>query len=512
MATTPVTVQVNTIGADCGPFTIADNVSGTITSGVSRTTLLSGIVVNADETASQITVSSGGVCTGSNINISISGIICPTPPPPEFSYWTASYYPCDGFCESPGDVTVAFPGGFTPTLYRWFRGPEYIYRITGTATAPYDIYLSDTTQYPSCLDACESTPPPPTYEWYELINCDDSTGAYSQNYTPGTFAIGDRVTNVGGTITYRINSIYSTNPGGIQYGIIGTGYTGCPTTPPVNNCRQNITLNVTDTGYIKYYNCTTATTDYYYIASTGSITLSGCIDYTTIIPGIPLADIAAFTIINTGTACSTPPPSTYYEVQMCTGGTPTGSTYVINATDITPTIGSFYKIYAPSVIGTMDGVNCWYVIGTNTGLDGDGTFGTVYNTCSCSGSSPSLVWQVTNADCGYGVIYDVGINGYYMNTLDGPSTFPLTSTLYGTKNSPAGINYNSSDNAITAHVTTNLPGNGNCATMYLFFNGEYGARYEQSFHGSPFVTISGVYIQTGDQVEVRVNCYQGGCP
>jgi hypothetical protein len=440
MATIPVTVQVNTIGADCGPFTIADNVTGTITSGVSRTTLLSGIVVNADDTASQIIVSSAGVCTGSNININIAGVICPTPPPPEFSYWLAHYYPCDGFCESPGDVTVAFPGDFTPNYTKWYRGPEFIYKVYDVATAPYDIYLSDTTAYASCLAACTVTPPPPTYEWYELINCSDFTGAYSQNYTPGTFAINDRVTNLDRTITYRINSVYTTNPGGIQYSIVGTGLTGCPTAPP---------------------------------------------------------------------------PGSYYEVQLCTEGTPSGSTYILNATDITPSIGSFYKIYAPTVVGTMDGINCWYVIGTNTGSDGDATFGTEYGTCSCSGTPPPppfAQWLVRNADCGYGVIYDVGINGYYMNTLDGPSTFPLTSTLYGFKYSPSGINYNSTDNAITAHVTTNLPGNGNCGTMYLIFNGEYGARYEQSFHSSPFVTISGVYIQTGDQVEVRINCYLGGCP
>jgi hypothetical protein len=439
MATTPVTVQVSTIGTDCGPFTIADNVTGTITTGVSRTTLLSGIVVNADDTATSITVTSTGVCAGANLNFEINGIFCPPPPIPEYSYWLAHYYPCDGFCESPGDVVVAFPGDFTPNYTKWYRGPEFIYKVYDVATAPYDIYLSDTTEYASCLAACEITPPPPTYEWYELIDCSSSAGLYSQAYPPGTFSINDRVINVSETNTYRINNTYITNPGGIQILIVATGYTDCPTTPPPSNCRQNVQLNVTDYGYIKYYNCTTDTTDYQYLSSLGTVTLTNCVDYTTIIPGFPLIDVAAFTIINTGTTCGTTPP---------TPPPPPGPT----------------------------------------------------------------TWLVRNADCGYGVIYDVGINGDYMNTLDGPSTFPLTSTLYGTKSSPGGINYNSTDNAITAHVTTNLPGSGNCGIMYLIFNGEYSARYETTFRTSPFVTISGVYIQDGDQVEVRINCYPGECP
>ena len=441
MATTPVTVQVNTIGIDCGPFTIADNVLGTLNTGVSRTTLLSGIVVNADETADQITVTSSGVCTGATTTFSISGIFCPPPPPPEFSYWLAHYYPCDGFCESPGDVTVAFPGDFVPNYTKWYRGPEYIYRVFDTATAPYDIYLSDTTEYNSCLTACDETPPPPTNEWYELIDCSNSSVIYSQAYPAGTFSINDRVTNVSETNTYRVNNTYITNPGGIQIVIVATGYTACPEVPPPNNCRQSVQLNVTDYGYIKYYNCTTATTEYQYLSSLGTTILTNCVDYTTVIPGFPLLDVAAFTITNNGIACGvTPPPP-------------------------------------PPPPPT-----------------------------------PSVTWQVTNADCGYGVIYDVGINGDYMNTLDGPSTFPLSSTLFGTKSDPTGINYNTTDNSITAHVTTNLAGSGNCGTMYLFFNGEFTPRYETTFLTSPFVTISGVYIQTGDQVEVRINCYPGGCP
>jgi len=91
--------------------------------------------------------------------------------------------------------------------------------------------------------------------------------------------------------------------------------------------------------------------------------------------------------------------STYYEVQMCTSGTPSGATYIMNATDITPSVGSYYKLYAPSVVGTMNGSNCWNVIATSTAApDGNGTFGLTYGSCGCSGSA-TLAWtySVTGA-------------------------------------------------------------------------------------------------------------------
>jgi len=124
----------------------------------------------------------------------------------------------------------------------------------------------------------------------------------------------------------------------------------------------------------------------------------------------------------------------------------------------------------------------------------------------------SVTWTVANNDCGFGVVYDVGINGDWMNSLDGPSTFPLTSTLYGTKLNPSGINWNSSNNQILVHVTTNLPGTGNCGIVYLYYNGNIIPTYSVSFTSTPFITIPDVYIADGDDVEIRVNCYEGPCP
>lgn len=118
-------------------------------------------------------------------------------------------------------------------------------------------------------------------------------------------------------------------------------------------------------------------------------------------------------------------------------------------------------------------------------------------------------WTVRNADCGFGTVNDIGINGSFMGTLSGPSTFPLTSTLYGTKASPNGV-ICGSGNLIQANVTTNLPGTGNCAFMEIIINGVQVAILY--FTSNPFPQISGVVINNGDNVEVRIGCFLGPCP
>ncbi len=135
--------------------------------------------------------------------------------------------------------------------------------------------------------------------------------------------------------------------------------------------------------------------------------------------------------------------------------------------------------------------------------------------CSCvtttttTTTPPSSTWTVSNYDCGFGTLNDVGINGSFMNSLSGPSTFPLTSTLYGMKYNPSGINYGST-NTIQANVTTNLPGTGNCAVARVVVNGT--TTYETYFTSDPFPQVSGVVIPAGATVSAYVQCYPGPCP
>ena len=68
-------------------------------------------------------------------------------------------------------------------------------------------------------------------------------------------------------------------------------------------CVSGVTINVTTRGWIKYQDCF-ANTNYINYSTTGSKVIPGCIDNTTITGGVPYADLATFTITNSGTQCS----------------------------------------------------------------------------------------------------------------------------------------------------------------------------------------------------------------
>lgn len=63
-----------------------------------------------------------------------------------------------------------------------------------------------------------------------------------------------------------------------------------------------ITINVTDTGYIKYTK-SDQTIQYQYVGSTGNYDIPDCADCVTVTAGIPFADIANFTIVDCGNSC-----------------------------------------------------------------------------------------------------------------------------------------------------------------------------------------------------------------
>jgi len=118
----------------------------------------------------------------------------------------------------------------------------------------------------------------------------------------------------------------------------------------------------------------------------------------------------------------------------------------------------------------------------------------------------NTTWTASNYDCGGGVLYDIGINGNFMGSLSGPSTFPLTSTLYGYKTNPNGVKCGQ-NNTIQANVTTNLPGTGNSGYLRVVVNGVEPTPYQVCFTGNPYPQVTGVPINDGDQIWVYVQCY-----
>jgi len=77
--------------------------------------------------------------------------------------------------------------------------------------------------------------------------------------------------------------------------------TPTPTATTSFNGTTGITLNVTDTGYIKYN--TSSGTTYKNVTSTGTYIITDCADCSTVKEGIPFADLAIFTITTCGNPC-----------------------------------------------------------------------------------------------------------------------------------------------------------------------------------------------------------------
>jgi len=85
---------------------------------------------------------------------------------------------------------------------------------------------------------------------------------------------------------------------------------GPPTPTPTPTVYQSgATLNVTDTGWIKYDSQTNGDDYYVFVSTTGTYTITECAICSSITPGFPFADVASFTITNCGTTCSGLPPT-----------------------------------------------------------------------------------------------------------------------------------------------------------------------------------------------------------
>lgn len=96
--------------------------------------------------------------------------------------------------------------------------------------------------------------------------------------------------------------------------------TPTPTPTPTGlACTSGATINVTDTGWLKYTDCEGFDV-YVQYTTTGSKTITDCLQCTTIRDGIPFADLAVFTVTNCGNPCNaiTPTPT-----PTLTGPTPT---------------------------------------------------------------------------------------------------------------------------------------------------------------------------------------------
>jgi len=75
-----------------------------------------------------------------------------------------------------------------------------------------------------------------------------------------------------------------------------------PTPTPSVCCVSGVTLNVTDTGWLKYTLCD-GTVEYKQYTTTGNKVIPECIQQNSVAYGFPFADLAEFTVTGSGTIC-----------------------------------------------------------------------------------------------------------------------------------------------------------------------------------------------------------------
>ena len=225
-------------------------------------------------------------------------------------------------------------------------------------------------------------------------------------------------------------------------------------------------------------------------------------------------DVGVYGTYTSCASCSMtppPPPTSSFYVSKCDD---TAQLTFDFTSSLSMNIGDVFTL--PSAYA-LEG--CWYVSSSYSGatdLDNVSISQSFVDCVTCETPPPppsgSSSWRIANMDCGGGTLNDVGINSNFIGTLPGPSTFPLTSTLYGDVYSPDGILYGSgSTNTIQFNVTTNIAGTGNCAVVRVEINS--GERiYETYFTTNPYPQVTDVVINDLDSVYAYVECYTGACP
>jgi hypothetical protein len=142
-----------------------------------------------------------------------------------------------------GGTGTGYQYSIQPTPGTWYNYPA-TNQLTGLANGTYTVAVRDSagngTNTPGISISCVNPPTTTTTTapttttttlapaWYRTTSCSDGSTVYTNQRTVGTFAINDRLT-FGGAF-FVVQQELTTNPGGVQVSMTGTGLTGCPAT------------------------------------------------------------------------------------------------------------------------------------------------------------------------------------------------------------------------------------------------------------------------------------------
>jgi hypothetical protein len=207
------------------------------------------------------------------------------------------------------------------TTYKFktnFTGQTSVYDTFYYWSIVYDYFVgflggNGVTGYTSSIPYTGNTYIP--YSIYEVTESDyNASGTLYTGDPQSTYFIESTEEAPVGTIYNQKNPVWLINSGQTKATLnVFTGCTDFNTTASSIGVRvlgsatgstnsTGITINVTDTGWIKYTK-SNGDTQYRQITSLGNYDIPDCADCITIIPGFPYADVASFTIVDCGNPC-----------------------------------------------------------------------------------------------------------------------------------------------------------------------------------------------------------------
>lgn len=261
-----VLITLTSAGTDTGPFNLYSNVDNYTTAfetNISKGILVAGYTSTiVPPGTSAIRVKSMGICTNYvDITLVVPSTTTTTTTRASTTTTTTTAVPSPSTTTSTTTTVYVGPSTTTSTSTSTTTTTAYVgpstttttsTSSTSTSTTSTSTSTTTTTAYvgPSTTTTTSTTTTGTPLQWYQITRCDTLAIEYSASYTPGTFALNDRVTDFGLNV-YTVTATYSTNPGGSGLFLSPTGFTGCP---------GDITTTTTTTGAPIVGSTTTTTT------------------------------------------------------------------------------------------------------------------------------------------------------------------------------------------------------------------------------------------------------------
>jgi len=190
-------------------------------------------------------------------------------------YWSILY---DYFCGALGASDTNLVTGFTSSI-----------RFTGSTYLPYSMWEVTEAQYNTTGTTYTSDP----NRYFFLLSTENEPVRTIYNQNNPVWLINSGQTAATLNVFTGCTEFYTVaNTLGVNYGQAVSAST----------YNTGVTINVTDTGWIRYDTSTTEGVNQFF-STTGNHVLSGCVDCESLRPAFPLFDLGSWTVVTCGSPC-----------------------------------------------------------------------------------------------------------------------------------------------------------------------------------------------------------------